>query len=389
MNRILSISFISVLFLMACGQKGPQSDEVIISGQIQQATDQTLYIEELTTDNLIAVDSVKLNEKGKFIFRFKIKEPGFYILKFSRANFITLLLEPGENIQLESEDANLTISLEIEGSKGSMLLMSLNKKLRSNYEKVDSLASIFRENQHKSDFADIKSQLDLKYTEIFEDQKSFVKQFIDQNPKSLASIIALYQYFGNQVILKENEDFEYFEKLSHSLAQEYPDNKHVLDLRQRVSEYKRAETQKELARERLTEGNEAPEIILPDLNGELIPLSSLRGKVVLIDFWAAWCPPCRKENPHLLKVYNRYKNKGFEIYGVSLDRSREEWLKAIKEDKLPWLHVSDLKFWNSPVVGLYNVEGIPFTVLLDKQGRIIAKGLRHRELEQKLREILG
>jgi peroxiredoxin len=389
MNRLLSISFISLLFLMACDQKGPQSNEVIISGHIQQAADQTLYIEELTTDNLISVDSVKLNEKGRFVFRFQIQEPGFYILKFSRANFITLLLEPGENLELEAADSNLSSSVQIEGSKGSMLLMALNKKLRSNYDKVDSLAAVFRANQHKPDFVETKSQLDLAYTLIFEDQKKYIKQFIDDNPNSLASIIALYQYFGNQVILKENEDFEYFEKLSHSLAQLYPENKHVLDLRQRVSEYKRAEAQKDLARERLMNGNEAPEIILPDVNGELLALSSLRGKVVLIDFWAAWCPPCRQENPQLVKVYNKFKHKGFEIYGVSLDRNREDWLKAIREDKLPWLQVSDLKFWNSPVVSLYNVEGIPFTVLLDKQGRIIAKGLRHRELEQKLREILG
>jgi len=374
---------------MACDQKGPQSNEVIISGHIQQAADQTLYIEELTTDNLISVDSVKLNEKGRFVFRFQIQEPGFYILKFSRANFITLLLEPGENLELEAADSNLSSSVQIEGSKGSMLLMALNKKLRSNYDKVDSLAAVFRANQHKPDFVETKSQLDLAYTLIFEDQKKYIKQFIDDNPNSLASIIALYQYFGNQVILKENEDFEYFEKLSHSLAQLYPENKHVLDLRQRVSEYKRAEAQKDLARERLMNGNEAPEIILPDVNGELLALSSLRGKVVLIDFWAAWCPPCRQENPQLVKVYNKFKHKGFEIYGVSLDRNREDWLKAIREDKLPWLQVSDLKFWNSPVVSLYNVEGIPFTVLLDKQGRIIAKGLRHRELEQKLREILG
>jgi thiol-disulfide isomerase/thioredoxin len=118
-------------------------------------------------------------------------------------------------------------------------------------------------------------------------------------------------------------------------------------------------------------------------------LSSLKGKVVLIDFWASWCGPCRKENPNVVRIYNKYHNEGFEIFGVSLDRNRDSWLKAIKNDNLSWIHVSDLKYWQSEGARLYGVNSIPFTVLLDKDGKILAKGLRGKSLEDKLEEIFN
>ncbi len=132
-----------------------------------------------------------------------------------------------------------------------------------------------------------------------------------------------------------------------------------------------------------------PEIELPTPEGKMLKLSDLRGKVVLIDFWASWCGPCRKENPNVVRVYEKYQNKGFEILGVSLDRSREPWLQAIEKDGLEWLHVSDLQYWNSAAAKNYMVSGIPATFLLDKEGKIIAKNLRGPSLEAKLAEVLG
>ena len=134
-------------------------------------------------------------------------------------------------------------------------------------------------------------------------------------------------------------------------------------------------------------GDTAPEIAFPDPSGKVIPLSSLRGKYVLIDFWASWCGPCRAENPNVVRMYKKYKDKGFEIYGVSLDMSKEQWVQAIQQDGLGWIHVSDLGYWNSQVVPLYDLTGIPSTVLLDKEGKIIAKELRGESLEAKLEEI--
>jgi thiol-disulfide isomerase/thioredoxin len=136
-------------------------------------------------------------------------------------------------------------------------------------------------------------------------------------------------------------------------------------------------------------GNEVPEISLPTPKGEIVKLSSTRGKIVLLDFWASWCGPCRRENPNLVKAYNLYKNRGFQIFQVSLDKTREDWVNGIETDNLgQWIHVSDLKYWNSVVVPLFKIEAIPFNVLLDKDGRTIATNLRGDQLLQKLAEII-
>ena len=139
----------------------------------------------------------------------------------------------------------------------------------------------------------------------------------------------------------------------------------------------------------LSIGVEAPDIILPTPNGEVAKLSDLRGKIVLVDFWASWCKPCRLENPNVVKAFKKYNAKGFEVFGVSLDQNRENWIEAIEADGLKWTQVSDLQFWSSSVVKLYDIQGIPFAVLLDREGKIIAKNLRGDELEAKLEEILN
>jgi peroxiredoxin len=133
----------------------------------------------------------------------------------------------------------------------------------------------------------------------------------------------------------------------------------------------------------------APEISQQTPEGGTFSLSQLRGKVVLIDFWASWCRPCRIENPNVKKVYAKYASKGFEILGVSLDRDHAAWVKAIKDDGLPWKHVSDLGFWNNAAAQQYGVQSIPYTVLVDREGNIIEKGLRAHDLDAKLAEILG
>ena len=137
-------------------------------------------------------------------------------------------------------------------------------------------------------------------------------------------------------------------------------------------------------------GKEAPDFAMPDVNGRQVSLSSLRGKYVLVDFWASWCGPCRDENPNLVKAYQQFKDKNFTILGVSLDRpgQKDKWLKAIQDDNLAWTNISDLQFWNSPVVPLYGIEGIPFNVLVDPQGKVIGQGLRGPALEVKLSEVL-
>ncbi|MCB0617022.1 MAG: TlpA family protein disulfide reductase, partial [Phaeodactylibacter sp.] len=134
-------------------------------------------------------------------------------------------------------------------------------------------------------------------------------------------------------------------------------------------------------------GGQAPDFTQKTPDGGEMSLSELRGKVVLVDFWASWCGPCRRENPNVVRMYNKYKDKGFDILGVSLDKTQDRWLQAIEQDGLEWHHVSDLKGWGNEVAQAYGVRSIPHTILLDQEGRIIARNLRGQALEEKLEEL--
>ncbi|MBI3218140.1 MAG: TlpA family protein disulfide reductase [Bacteroidetes bacterium] len=209
---------------------------------------------------------------------------------------------------------------------------------------------------------------------LVENGKAQLVALLKQQPTSLA----LFNLLQDPNLLDKDKNLDLFVSSAEKFQKDWPTSPFTKELVAMTEKMKITAV-----------GQLAPEIALPNPSGQIVKLSSLRGKYVLIDFWAKWCGPCRKENPNVVRAYNRFKNKGFEVYGVSLDRNKQEWMQAIQEDGLAWTQVSDLQYFNSQAARDYNIQAIPFSILLDKEGKIIAKNLRGAALEQKLEEVLG
>ncbi len=391
MRNLILLSAISIFIFSSCGNsKKASEDEILIKGSLTNTKKDSIYLDELTTKDAIHLDSAVINEDGEFTFKVKPKQIGFYILRLSKNNFVTLLMNNGETAEITGDARQLVKTYKVSGSQGSQQIKEINDHLRINYARVDSLSTVYENSKGQPDFEKTKAKLDSVYLNIFADQKKFASNFIDKNTSSLACLILIYQQFGRQSVfdVKDKADFAYFEKLDKALFATYPDNTHAQDLHKQISELKKFEAEKTLASAKIAEGSEAPEIKLKSPDGNEITLSSFRGKYVLIDFWASWCSPCRKANPDLVKLYKKYKTKDFEIYSVSLDRDKDAWKAAIKADKMTWIQVSDLLYWDSPVAKLYSVEAIPFSVLIDKKGKILSKSNELSVIEEKLAELM-
>lgn len=296
-----------------------------------------------------------------------------------------MLVEPGEKIKMTSHFDSLNYPVVVSGSKGTGLIADYNKNLLRTRNKIRGLNDLFNNNSGRGDMTAFIDSLDRLGDAYLNEINSYAKEFIDKNLSSLATIPVLYSMITPTLyVLDPQQDLQYFLKVDSSLFSLYPEYGPVIDLHNQINEM-RAYFGTSGTGEEYTE---APEIALPDPGGDTIRLSSTRGNYVLLDFWAAWCPPCRAENPNLVAAFNKYKSKGFNIYQVSLDKTREAWLKGIEDDRLgSWIHVSDLGYWNSSVVPLYRLESIPANFLLDREGRIIASNLRGDALQRKLEEL--
>jgi peroxiredoxin len=220
--------------------------------------------------------------------------------------------------------------------------------------RMDSLSAIF----------------EAPYNYIINQTNTLMVDKISKNTNMYSSIMAIQA-------LDPDKYSDLYKSLDAGLSKKFPNDKNVIMFHDVVERMLSTNV-----------GQFAPEISLPSPEGKEIALSSLKGKLVLIDFWASWCGPCRKEMPNVVKIYSKFKNKGFEIYGVSLDQDKEKWMEAITKDGINWPQVSDLKYWDNVAARIYNVQGIPYTVLIDKDGKIIAKNLRGQELEKKIAEVL-
>jgi len=385
---LLFTFIIALCFVAGCGNNAKKpGDKFIVHGKLKNTNGEKIVLVRMKIDSLKPIDSTKIDDNGEFRFTYKPDGICFYMLKLGADNFITLLMDKGEKAEITGNSRQLANEYEVKGSAGSELLSELNKFTRKNYKKADSLLKIQTLNQDSPKFSQIKKAGDSLYDVLYTSQQKYVQQFIKKNPTSLASLFALYQVFGRQKVLDERDDFTYYRILDSTLVSLYPKNDFVMELHARVSDIEKYKSDLQHAAAKLDSGRMAPEITLKNPGGFPQPLSSLKGRVTLVLFWAASSQPSLKVLNQFKWIQKKYAPKGFTVYAVSLDKYRQQWEDAIREYKLSWINVSDLMDWDSPVVKTYAIESIPQAILIDRDGRIIKRGITDVQLSVMLNKI--
>jgi len=389
--KFLIIS-ISVL-LFACGESKKENSsasatENTVSGKIENGAGKTIYLEGFNMNGTFKIDSVIIGKDGEF----KLTGPAktnFYRVGFDNTNYILLSIDSlDKEVKIKANADTLSKNYSVDGSEFSKDILEFVNEQTPYINNRSKIMNAFNSgDQNDTAVMGAAQRSIMRLDRAF---NSFVVNFVDKHPKSTATFLAL-SYLDPMMQL------DVIKKVEKAIAESMYNSPLHVDILNKIGQL---ESQKQINDAQLVEqermmghlknGSAAPEINLASHQGGNLSLSSLKGKVVLIDFWASWCGPCRQENPNVVKLYNKYKSKGFTVYSVSLDKDKTKWLNAIQQDGLVWPnHVSDLKFWQCEAAQTYGVTSIPFTVLIDKDGKIIDKNLRGTQLEAKLKEILG
>ncbi|MCD6013009.1 MAG: alkyl hydroperoxide reductase/Thiol specific antioxidant/Mal allergen [Flavipsychrobacter sp.] len=374
-SRQLLFLLIGISFFAACSS---DSHRFKVIGNIAGMPGQTVILEQLNANDVInIIDSQTSNEDGHFELSGVAPEPGLYRLHFGQNKFILLSVDNG-NIKIDA-DWNTLEQYKVSGSAPSEDLKKFIVSIREHLRDFNTMSIVLDSLRMKgndslltvaqNDFADMRQQF-----------TQFVEHYADTNPYEPNAIFAAR-------MLNPATEKHYLEAFHQSLNRRFPNAKMTKEYSEFYAKVKAKQNQPERRADNGTEKN-APEVSLPDKDGNIVSLSSFRGKYVLLDFWASWCGPCRGENPNVVAAYEKYKGKNFTILSVSLDSKKDAWLEAVQEDGLTWTQVSDLNGWDSPAAATYGVHSIPTNFLIDTSGKIIAHNLRGPQLEEKLGEIL-
>ncbi|HPS13577.1 MAG TPA: TlpA disulfide reductase family protein [Prolixibacteraceae bacterium] len=381
MKPKVAILLISVV-LFSCSK----SAQVEIKGTITNSMSKMIYLEKLEVEGTTPFDSSRIDSRGNFRMKGIIHEPTFFLLKLNDRKFITLLLDSAEKVTFSADFLNFANDYTVSGSYGSQKVKELNQQLLKTNTRIDSIRSVLNLNAGSSNFEEKKERLLSEMNNVYRQQQNFSKKFILENPFSMASILAIYQKFndGNYII----QDLQTIKVAASALHSMYPNSEHVKTLYEDTKKMMKQSVNSEFQELVKNQGINSPEINLPNPEGRRIPLSSLRGNYVLIQFWSCYDPNSRMMNPVLKENYQKFHSKGFEIYQVCIDTSRQAWLKVMDTDQMNWINVGDMK-GSINALNSYNITTIPSNYLLDKDGAIIAKDLIGPSLYRKLSEILN
>jgi len=375
--------FVAGILMAGCAK---DENRFTVSGKVSHAEGETIYFEKLLVSSTQLLDSAKIDKDGGFEFKGTTNIPSYYLLKLNDNKFITLLIDSLDEVIVTADAVNFERDYHVEGSTGSVQVKKLTDHLNSTQKKLDSLQSLHNLYKGNNDYPEMKAQWEEEARKIREKQVEFSAQFVMDNPFSMASVLALYQKFGQQNYVIN--DLQTMRVAASALNSIYPESEHVKALYQNTVQLLKDDQSARLQQLIQEQGENSPEIVLPTPEGEEIALSSLRGKVVLLQFWAAVNRDSRILNEALVEAYNKYKNKGFEIYQVSVDNNRIEWVDAIDKDGLSWINVGDMEGSNQAVRN-YNVQTVPYNYLLNEEGEVIAKDLKGQALDRALSRLLN
>ncbi len=355
-----------------------------LSGQISGGEGQILTLERLDVNRTTLIDSTRTDKAGAFHLRIKQEEPGLFILKNEQGNLINLLLFPGDEARIITAKEAFGSDYEIAGSPESEKIRLLVEHLTNTRNDLDSLLSLV-----DSLYNPENPQMDLienAYAQTIIRQKRYTIRFLVENMSSLSSIYALYQKYDDVTpILGSPSDLQYFKSVADSLNLLYPDNaltKSLLaDIQRKEQEIENSFQMEELLRRADAETTGLLDLSIPDRNGSEIELSSLKGKVILVFFWASGNQASVEALLQLRPTYDRYHDHGFEVYAISLDNNKVQWMQSVDYNEFDWINVSELSYPDSRAQVFYNVTSLPATFLVNREGDIVAKNLYGRTLE--------
>ncbi len=377
------------LILISCNEEKLPENGFKIEGKLNYLRDGYIKLSIRKGAGLLVLDSAKVEDDSTFVLEGILENPQYAQINFFDKQANIFPISEG-NFRIVADGNTPEGYFKIEGSteiEQHFAFIKLIEERQNKMVEIQQKMTYAMGNNNQEEAEILRKSL----IQSLNEQNEFIKSYVDSlGTGNLVGGFALVNY------LNPIEHFEFFDQKVKAIeAKENPTDFEI----KFISEFnnKRADLVKAIEKERikvemeekLAVGNKIPEISLPNPNGKTINLSDFRGQIVLVDFWAGWCRPCRMENPNLVAAYNTFHKSGFEIYGVSLDRTKEQWENAITQDGLKWPQVSDLGYWDSKVIKEFNITGIPANFLIDREGVIIAKDLRGPALQQKLEELFS